>query len=135
MDRRYKVCLKNLNLYPNSLLAIVQLHKPVKMFRKTKGRICLPDDQNKPSDTQKCYLAGWGLLKKNPAHYTDKLRQMPLSLVPLKTCRRKLWLDKPSKNSQCARKTGRGKKHCVNDNGGSLVCNVDGKPSFVFINP
>ena len=105
----------------------MQLDTPIKMFHKMKGRICLSDHQHKPSDNHKCYSVGWGLLKNHPVHYTDKLRQMSLSLVPLKTCRRKLRIDKPSEKTQCARKTGRGKKHCVNDNGGSLVCNVDGK--------
>ena len=113
---------------------IYWLGRPVKMLDKKKGRICLPDDDRKPPNGHKCYLAGWGNQSEGARISPDKLRHVEIKLVPHKECNKKeSYGGTISKTLLCAGYKEGGKGQCLNDNGGSLVCNVDGKQSFIFI--
>ena len=118
-----------------SFLAIVQLDTPVKLFETSKGRICLPNDQHKPSKAHTCFVAGWGQTKEGVKKYPDKLRHVSVLLVSRKTCNLKeSYGGSITKLQQCAGYKEGGKDACANDSGGSLVCNVDGNFFFFFRN-
>ena len=129
-----RLCFQTFRPASFSILAIVQLDTPVKMLDKKKGRICLPDDDHKPPNGHKCYLAGWGYQNEGARISPDKLRHVELKLVPRKECNKKeSYGGIISKTLLCAGYKEGGKGQCLNDNGGSLVCNVDGKQTFIFI--
>ena len=115
--------------------AIVQLETPVKLTDKNKASICLPDDDHKPPNGHMCYVAGWGQQKEDDTKSCpDILRHVGLRIVPRKECNKEESYGGLISNSMlCAGFKEGLKDHCFNDNGGSLVCNVDGKQILIFL--
>ena len=101
------------------------------MFQYEKDRICLPDDQHKPSNNQKCYMAGWGVIKEGSEDIQDKLRHVSLPLVSRRKCNyQESYSGLIKKHQLCAGYKEGGKDACIHDSGGSLACKVDGKEIF-----
>ena len=126
---------KSFKILSFPFLAIVQLETPVKLTDKNKASICLPDDDRKPPNGHKCYVAGWGQQKEDDTKSCpDKLRHVGLRIVPRKECNKEeSYGGLISDSMLCAGFKEGLKDHCFNDNGGSLVCNVDGKQILIFL--
>ena len=104
------------------------------MLDKREGRICLPDDDRKPLNGHKCFLAGWGYQNEGVRISPDKLRHVCFKLIPRKECNKKESYGGTISNTLlCAGYKEGGKDRYLNYNGGSLVCNVDRKQSFIFV--
>ncbi|GAB1606624.1 venom protease-like [Argonauta hians] len=81
--------------------------------------ICLPDPQFPVTDTQQCYVTGWGKDAEDglTQRYLHKVR-VPLWNATM--CEK--YVDRYSDGVVCAGYVGGGKDSCGGDSGGPLIC-------------
>ena len=114
-----------------SLLALIQVLKPINVNDKNKGRICLPDDDNPVADDQDCYVTGWGLVEEN-GFPSDKLREVKTKPVPLTRCKaEQSYGEFRDETMTCAGYPEGGKDTCQDDSGNNMVCKVNGRFSRI----
>ena len=110
-----------------SLLALIQVLKPINVNDENKGRICLPDDGNPVADDQDCYVTGWGLVEEN-GFPSDKLREVKTKPVPLTRCKaEESYGEFRDETMTCAGYPEGGKDTCQDDSGNNMVCRVNGR--------
>ena len=130
-DSHVKVLTKIPELVIISFLALIQVLKPININDENKGRICLPDDDNPVADDQDCYVTGWGLVEEN-GFPSDKLREVKIKRVPLKTCKAEVsYGESIDETMACAGYPEGGKDTCQDDSGNNMVCRVNGRFSRI----